>query len=210
VMHLGMSGRMVLACDDRRPPDKHDHLVFHFDHGMTLRFNDPRRFGMCDLVASADLLDHRLMRHLGMEPLDDGFTPAALAAKFKGKKNSVKDALMDQRIVVGVGNIYACESLYLAGISPKRKAGTCRKDQLAKLVPAVRKVLRAAIQAGGSSLRDYVQADGELGYFQHHFAVYGRTGEKCPSCDCNRTKTGGIRRIVQGGRSTFYCKSRQL
>lgn len=209
LLHLGMSGRMVLSHNDKNPPAKHDHLVFHFDNGVTLRFNDPRRFGLCDLIKTGDLLAHKLIRHLGIEPLGDDLTAPVLAGKFKGKKTSVKDALMDQRIVVGVGNIYACEALFYAGINPKRKAGACNKEQIAKLVPAIRKVLNASIKAGGSSLRDYVQSDGELGYFQHHFAVYGRTGKACLACDCNVKKTGGIKRIAQGGRSTFYCPARQ-
>jgi formamidopyrimidine-DNA glycosylase len=209
LMHLGMSGRLVLSHDDNKPPSKHDHLVFHFDNGVTLRFNDPRRFGMCDLVAANDLPKYKLLRHLGIEPLGPELTAKWLTAKFKGKKTSIKGALMDQRIVVGVGNIYACEALFHAGINPKRKAGACTPAQIAKLVPAIRKVLRAAIKAGGSSLRDYVQTDGNLGYFQHHFAVYGRMGKPCPGCRCDVKKTGGIKRIAQGGRSTFYCPTRQ-
>jgi formamidopyrimidine-DNA glycosylase len=210
LIHLGMSGRMVLSHDDKKLPAKHDHLVFHFDNGVTLRFNDPRRFGMCDLVADKDLPRHKLLRALGLEPLSPALTAKTLAAKFKGKKTSVKDALLDQRLIAGIGNIYACEALFYAGISPKRKAGACRKEQITRLVPAIRKVLKAAIAAGGSSLRDYVQADGELGYFQHHFAVYGRAGKPCPGCRCDAKKTGGIKRFAQGGRSSFYCPVKQV
>lgn len=210
LLHLGMSGRMVLSKNDRKPPGKHDHLVFHFDNGVTLRFNDPRRFGMCDLMEAGDMPAHRLLRHLGIEPLEKELTPAALAAEFKGKKASIKVALMDQRIVVGIGNIYACEALFHAGINPKRKAGACSREQLERLVPAIRNVLAAAIKAGGSSLRDYVQSDGELGYFQHHFAVYDREGKRCPGCRCKVEKTGGVKRITQGGRSTFYCATKQV
>jgi formamidopyrimidine-DNA glycosylase len=223
LMHLGMSGRMVIRHDDRNPPSKHDHLVFHFDNGVTLRFNDPRRFGMCDLVANDDLPEHKLLRHVGIEPLGDELTPAFLTAKFKGKAASAKDALMDQRIIAGLGNIYVCEALFHAGIGPKKKAGAITKAQLAKLVPAIRKVLNAAIAAGGSSLRDYVQASGELGYFQNHFAVYGREGEACPGCTCDASSAkarqkgaakkspikGGIKRMTQAGRSTFYCPIKQ-
>jgi formamidopyrimidine-DNA glycosylase len=208
VIHLGMSGRMVVSGKAGKP-DAHDHLVFHFDNGLHVTFNDPRRFGLCDLVVTEDLPKHKLFRHLGIEPLGKALTPAFLAAKFKGKKTSMKTALLDQRLVVGVGNIYASEALFYAKISPNRRAGSCTKEQIARLVPAIRKVLNAAIKAGGSSLRDYVQADGELGYFQNHFAVYDREGKKCPGCTCDAKKTGGIQRIQQGGRSTFYCPAKQ-
>lgn len=209
LMHLGMSGRMLIS-PQPVPAEKHDHLVFHFDDGSCVRFNDPRRFGGCDLVMGDDLPQHKWMKHLGVEPLEKDFTPEWLRQKFKGKVTSVKTALMDQRLVVGIGNIYAAEALFYAGISPRRKAGRCSSEQLQKLVPAIQKVLRAAIAAGGSSLRDYRQASGELGYFQHQFAVYGREGEACPGCTCDIKKTGGILRITQGGRSTFYCKTRQV
>jgi formamidopyrimidine-DNA glycosylase len=208
LLHLGMSGRMVIMHKAKKP-EKHDHLIFEFDNGTYLHFNDPRRFGLCDLIPTTDLATHKLLRHLGIEPLGPDLTPAHLAEKFKGKKTSVKVALMDQRLVVGVGNIYASEALFYAGISPKRRAGSCSREQIAKLVPAIKKVLRAAIKAGGSSLRDYVQADGELGYFQHQFAVYDRAGEACRSCKCDVKKTGGIERIAQAGRSSFYCARRQ-
>lgn len=209
LMHLGMSGRMVISHGDKRPPFKHDHLVFHFTNGATLRFNDPRRFGMCDLVPTKDVPKHKLLRHLGIEPLGKDLTPSTLAAKFKGKKTSVKDALMDQRLIAGIGNIYACEALFYAGINPKRKAGACRREQIAKLAPAIRKVLEAAINSGGSTLRNYAQSNGDLGGFQHHFAVYDREGKRCPGCSCDTAKTGGIQRIAQGGRSTFYCPIKQ-
>jgi formamidopyrimidine-DNA glycosylase len=207
LLHLGMSGRMVITHKPEKP-GKHDHLVLHFDK-VHVTFNDPRRFGVCDLVPTKDLPDYKLLRHLGVEPLEKELTPAFLAATLKGKKTSVKAALLDQRLVVGVGNIYACEALFHAGINPKKRAGACSKDQIARLVPAIRKVLNASIKAGGSSLRDYVQADGELGYFQHHFAVYDREGKKCPNCTCDIEKTGGIQRIPQGGRSSFYCPVKQ-
>ena len=209
LLHLGMSGRMVVGPKPAKP-GKHDHLVFHVEGGVSVTFNDPRRFGACDLTNEKDLPHHKWLKHLGVEPLAKDFTPVFLKEKFKGKTANVKTALMDQRLVVGIGNIYASESLFHAGISPKRKAGSVTAAQLEKLVPSVRKVLNAAIAAGGSSLRDYRRADGELGYFQHSFAVYGRPGEACPGCDCDRAKTGGIRRIAQAGRSTFYCKTRQL
>jgi formamidopyrimidine-DNA glycosylase len=208
LLHLGMSGRLLIT-PKAAPAEKHDHLVFHFDDRTCVRFNDPRRFGGCDLVKAADLPQHKWFKHLGIEPFDKKFTAAWLWEKFRGKTAPVKNAIMDQRLVTGIGNIYAAEALFHAGISPKRKAGSCTAAQLARLVPAIRKVLRAAIAAGGSSLRDYRQTDGELGYFQHKLAVYGREGEACPGCTCDIRKTGGIQRIAQGGRSTFYCKTRQ-
>ncbi|MFY9288331.1 MAG: bifunctional DNA-formamidopyrimidine glycosylase/DNA-(apurinic or apyrimidinic site) lyase [Alphaproteobacteria bacterium] len=209
LLHLGMSGRMTIS-KTKSKPGKHDHLVFHFNNGLHVSFNDPRRFGMCDLVPTDKLDQHKLVKHLGVEPLCDDLTTDYLAAKFKGKKTSIKIAIMDQRLVVGVGNIYASEALFHAGINPKRLAGKVKRDEIAKLVPAIRKVLKAAIKAGGSSLRDYVQSDGELGYFQHQFSVYGKTSEKCRDCNCNTAKTGGIKQITQGGRSSFYCPIKQL
>jgi formamidopyrimidine-DNA glycosylase len=210
LLHLGMSGRLLLAPNDKKPPARHDHLVFHFTNGITLRFNDPRRFGLCDLIATKDLPRHKLLRALGIEPLGPRLTPGFVAAAFAGKKTSIKDALMDQRLIAGLGNIYVSEALFYAGINPKKKAGRVAKAQFVRLAPAIRKVLRAAIEAGGSSLRDYRRADGELGYFQHHFAVYDRMGKRCPGCSCDIAETGGIRRIAQGGRSTFYCPIKQV
>ncbi len=208
LLHLGMSGRVIVS-HEKTTSGKHDHLIFHFDDGAIVTFNDPRRFGLCDLIRDTDVSQHRLLRHLGLEPLEKDFTPEALAELLKGKKTSIKIALMDQRLVVGIGNIYASEALFRAGISPKRQAGKCRAQDIAVLVPAIRKVLNDAIRAGGSSLRDYRQADGELGYFQHHFAVYGRAGQPCPGCTCDTPRTGGIKQITQGGRSTYYCPVRQ-
>jgi formamidopyrimidine-DNA glycosylase len=209
LLHLGMSGRLLITPEAVKA-EKHDHLVFHFDDGTCVRFNDPRRFGCCDLVRAEDLPRHQWLKHLGIEPLGKELTQAWLRDKFEGKTVNIKTALMDQRLVVGIGNIYASEALFYAGISPKRQAGACNAKQLAKLVPAIQKVLKAAIAAGGSSLRDYRQTNGELGYFQHSFAVYGREGEACPGCACDRAKTGGVQRITQGGRSTYYCATKQV
>ncbi len=208
LLHLGMSGRMVIthAAAERQ---KHDHLVFAFDNGMYVSFNDPRRFGLCDITKTADLNSHKFLGHLGIEPLEKDLTPKSLAKAFLGKKTSIKVALLDQRIVVGIGNIYACEALFYAGISPLRLANSCKPAEIAKLVPAIRKVLDASIKAGGSSLRDYVQADGGLGFFQNDFAVYDREGQPCPGCTCNPSKTGGVLRVAQGGRSSFYCPRKQ-
>lgn len=205
LVHLGMSGRLVLHNGSPRAPGRHDHVIFHTDDGGHLTFNDPRRFGLITLAAADELERHPLLAGLGPEPLDEGFTGTALAARLAGKRTPIKAALMDQRVVAGLGNIYACESLFHAGLSPRRMASTVRRRRAARLVAAVREVLRAAIEAGGSSLRDYVQASGQRGYFQHRFSVYNRAGEPCPGCDCG----GAIRRIVQAGRSTFYCPRRQ-
>ncbi len=209
LLHLGMSGRMAISPEAVKA-EKHDHLVFHFDDGTCVRFNDPRRFGGCDLVKVADLSEHKWLQHLGVEPLSKDFTASWLREKLKGKTATIKIAIMDQRLVVGVGNIYVAEALFHAGISPKRQAGKCTVEQVTQLVPAIQKVLKAAIAAGGSSLRDYRQTDGQLGYFQNSHAVYGREGKACPNCTCDLAKTGGIQRITQGGRSTFYCKTKQV
>ena len=206
IVHLGMSGRLIIAAPGEAPPRaKHDHAVFRFEDGTELRFNDARRFGLLDFAMETQLSEHPRFRDLGPEPLGNSFNGPALARLLKGKKTSIKAALLDQRVVAGLGNIYACEALYGASLSPRRSAGTVQGDRAERLAAAIRDVLTRAIAAGGSSLRDYVQASGELGYFQHHWAVYGKEGEPCPVCDCRI----GIRRIVQGGRSTFYCAKRQ-
>jgi len=204
--HLGMSGRMVLAANGNDADRKHDHVVVTFEDGTVLRFNDARRFGLLDFVENeAALAAHPRLVHLGPEPLGNAFSGPVLAAALAGKATPIKAALLDQRVVAGLGNIYVCESLYWAGVSPRRLAGTVAGERAEKLAHAIREVLERAIAAGGSSLRDYVQASGELGYFQHHWAVYGKEGEPCPGCDCGKA----IRRIVQSGRSTFYCAKRQ-
>jgi formamidopyrimidine-DNA glycosylase len=202
--HLGMSGRMVIGAE--RPPDRHDHVVLSFDDGAVLRFNDARRFGLIDYFADVGALErHPRIAPLGPEPLGNGFNGPVLAALLAGKATPIKAALLDQHVVAGLGNIDVCESLYQAGLSPRRLARTVAEARAERLAAAIRDVLERAIAAGGSSLRDYVQASGELGYFQHHWAVYGKAGEPCPGCDCG----AGIRRIVQSGRSTFYCAKRQ-
>lgn len=210
IVHLGMSGRMVIKSrEDAYIPEKHDHLLMKMQDGTQVVFNDARRFGLVDLVASDALDQHRLFQHLGPEPLEKAFSADYLAQKLKDKKVAIKLAIMDQTVVVGVGNIYASEALFRAGINPKRRAKTLKKPEIAKLIESIRKVLQDAIKAGGSSLRDYVQADGELGYFQHHWAVYDKQGLKCPGCTCDIKKTGGIKKFTQGARSTFYCPQKQ-
>jgi formamidopyrimidine-DNA glycosylase len=214
VIHLGMSGRMAVYAEggikklgqyvyDTVPPEagsgKHDHVVFETDAPARIVFTDHRRFGLMTLLPTETLDEDKLFEGLGIEPLSNGFHADYLASALKGKKTPIKSALLDQRVIAGIGNIYACEALFRSHISPKRLAGKLNKDQIALLAEAIKKVLRDAIAAGGSSLRDYKQADGNLGNFQHHFQVYDREGEPCPQGD------GVVKRIVQAGRSTFYC-----
>ncbi|MEX0808486.1 MAG: bifunctional DNA-formamidopyrimidine glycosylase/DNA-(apurinic or apyrimidinic site) lyase [Dongiaceae bacterium] len=204
--HLGMSGRMLIGSGKPPAPEAHDHVLVETDDGGWLRFNDARRFGMMDLWPAADLATHRLMRGLGPEPLDPEFDGPALAKRLKGKATSIKAALLDQRVVAGLGNIYVSEALHHAGLSPRRIARTVQGGRADRLAVAIRKTLEAAIEAGGSSLRDYVQTSGELGYFQHRWVVYEREGKSCRHCG---RSCPGIKRIVQAGRSTYYCPRHQ-
>ncbi len=207
--HLGMSGRVRLSCPGEPVPAvAHEHAVFETASGFRAGFVDPRRFGSLDLVATAAEAAHPRLRDLGPEPLEDGFTPAALAAALSGRRTSLKAALMDQRTVAGLGNIYVCESLFRAGLSPRRPALTVGARRAGRLVNAIKATLAEAIAAGGSSLRDFRQANGELGYFQHAWKVYGRAGAPCERCS-GVPGCGGIRVIVQHGRSTFYCPRTQ-
>lgn len=182
-------------------PGPHDHVVFDIEGGVRVTFNDARRFGAMDLWPSADIAGHRLLRAIGPEPLGNGFSADTLARAFKSKAAPVKAALLDQGIVAGLGNIYVSEALARSGIHPARAAGTIPLDRLERLVPAIRQVLEEAIEAGGSSLRDHRQANGELGYFQHAFRVYDQAGQPCRTEGC----AGTIERIVQSGRSSYYC-----
>lgn len=210
VIHLGMSGRMTVGQLGSLPPlDPHDHVVIVTEDGDEIRFRDPRRFGLMTLVPQQGLAEHPLFKALGPEPLAPEFDGRWLAAALKGRRTSIKAALLDQRLVAGLGNIYVCEALFRAGISPRRMAGRIQGARAAGLAAAVVAVLKDAIAAGGSSLRDHRQPSGDLGYFQHRFAVYDREGKPCPGCTCDVKLTGGIRRIAQGGRSTFYCPRRQ-
>jgi len=204
LLHLGMSGR-ITAGSVALPADPHDHVVLTLDDGTVIRFNDARRFGLIDYVRRGEEAQHPLLAGLGPEPLEPGFDGAYLGAALAGKLSPIKAALLDQRIVAGLGNIYVCEALFRAGLSPRRLAASIGHGRAKRLAAAIRSVLTEAISAGGSSFRDYVQADGALGYFQHHWAVYGREGCPCPGCDCGK----GVRRIVQSGRSTFFCAKRQ-
>ena len=208
LMHLGMSGRILISGDplgqfvhDHPAPEKHDHVVFHMQNGARIIFNDPRRFGAMDLFETATAEAHPLLSAIGPEPLGNAFHEDHLIAALRGRMTPIKSALLDQKIVAGLGNIYVCEALFRAGIHPVRKAGKIGRTRVASLVPVIRATLEDAIAAGGSSLRDYRRADGELGYFQHSFDVYGREGAPCRRDGCN----GKVRRIVQAGRSSFYC-----
>jgi len=204
LLHLGMSGRITTG-DATTPHARHDHVVLTLDDGTVVRFNDARRFGLVDYIKRGAEAAHPLLAGMGPEPLEPGFDGKYLAERLAGKMTPIKAALLDQKIVAGLGNIYVCEALFRAGVSPRRLAATCTGARADKLAAAIKSVLTEAIEAGGSSLRDYVQTDGELGYFQHHWAVYGREGEPCPGCTCKE----GVRRIVQSGRSTFYCAKKQ-
>jgi formamidopyrimidine-DNA glycosylase len=207
--HLGMSGRVRLtAPGETPPPAAHEHVVIETERGWRVGFVDPRRFGSLDLMDTDTEAAHPRLAELGPEPLDEAFTPALLSAALKGRRTSIKAALMDQGTVAGLGNIYVCEALFRAGISPRRSAHTVAGARAERLVPAIKETLREAIAAGGSSLRDYRQATGELGYFQHAWKVYGRAGEPCERCP-GRPACSGIKVEVQGGRSTFYCPRTQ-
>lgn len=233
MVHLGMSGRLLFSPDAPRPgsechesrqpaeagegagwqgnscglveagptPGKHDHVVVTTDHGVTIAYNDARRFGAMDLWPTGDLSAHPQLARLGPEPLGNEFHADALRGALAGRRASIKAALLDQRIVAGLGNIYVCEALHRAGIHPARQAGRISAERIEALVAEICATLREAIAAGGSTLRDYRHADGDLGYFQHEFRVYGREGAACLQAGC----TGTVQRLVQSGRSTFYC-----
>lgn len=218
IVHLGMSGRMSIGKGakqttlgeytyDTGADPAHDHVVLHLEGGATVTYNDPRRFGMMDLVATAEIDSHKLMRGLGPEPLGNHFDAAYLAGQAVGRRSDLKAFLLDQRVVAGLGNIYVAEALFRAGLKPSRAASCLAmksgrpSERALRLVPAIRDVLMEAIEAGGSTLRDHRQADGALGYFQHRFRVYGRDGEGCVNPGCS----GVVRRSVQAGRSTFHC-----
>lgn len=205
IIHLGMSGRLTLSDAAELPDGPHDHVVFRMQDGTVATYTDPRRFGLMTLTREADVDDHCLLASIGPDPLGNAFNGPFLATQLAGKRSPIKAALLDQKIVAGLGNIYVCEALYGARLSPRRSAHTVQGGRAERLATAIRQVLDRALEAGGSSLRDYVQASGELGYFQHQFSVYGREGESCPKCDCDHA----IKRIVQSGRSTFYCPRRQ-
>jgi len=220
VIHLGMSGRIAVFADGKEqklgtfvypasPPEaglgKHDHVVMRTDAPARIVFTDHRRFGLMTLIDTLKLDEHRLFDGLGVEPLSKAFDAAYLTRALKGKKTPIKSALLDQRVIAGLGNIYVCEALYRAHISPRRLAKSVSKEHVAALAREIKAVLQEAIVAGGSSLRDHRRTDGEMGYFQKTFFAYDREGEACRTKRCK----GRIKRIVQAGRSTFYCPSCQ-
>lgn len=207
IIHLGMSGRMLIEPAAKRSnvAALHEHVVFELEDGTRIRYFDPRRFGLMALGEQAALDTHPFFLDMGPEPLSESFNADSLHAALKNKRTPIKAALLDQHVVAGLGNIYVCEALYYAGISPRRLAMNVSRARAAKLVEAICTVLLEAIEAGGSTLKDYARADGELGYFQHRFAVYDRAGEPCPACDCSV----GVTHIVQSNRSTFYCAKHQ-
>ncbi len=199
IFHLGMSGRWRI---DPENIQKHDHFLLETESGRMAALNDPRRFGSLDIMPSDQVANYKAFVNMGPEPLSDDFTADQLKAALKGKTSLIKTALLDQRVVAGLGNIYVCEALYMSGILPTIKAGTISKVRLVKLVDAIKQVLAAAIKAGGSTLRDFAAPDGELGYFSSQWLVYGREGESCE-------KGHVIKRRIDGGRSTFYCSKCQ-
>lgn len=212
IIHLGMSGRLLVSGalsgnfhHDHPNPAKHDHVVLDMESGARVTFNDARRFGSMDLINTDRAETHPLLANIGPEPFGNGFSGPYLVDRLKSRNTPIKSALLDQSIVAGLGNIYVCEVLFRARISPTRKAGQIASARVAGLVPIIRDVLAEAIEAGGSSLRDYRQTDGELGYFQHAFKVYGREGAPCVTPGCAST----IARLVQSGRSSFHCPTCQ-
>ena len=212
IVHLGMSGRMLVSgqqigefYQEHPAPEKHDHVVFHMENETRVTFNDARRFGAMDLAPTAEVEMHKMLSSLGPEPLSNYLDDTYLAAALAGRNTPIKSALLDQRLIAGLGNIYVCEVLFRAKISPMRRAKDLSKSQVGSLVPIIRTVLEEAIEAGGSSLKDYRQTGGELGYFQHSFHVYDRESEPCKHAGCG----GTIARVSQSGRSSFYCPTCQ-
>lgn len=203
ILHLGMSGRVSIhaAGTDKPPREKHDHITFLTERDDLIVFNDPRRFGLIVFSDTDTIQDHALIKDIGPEPLGNSFDADYLWSRLKTRKSPIKTTLLDQKVVAGLGNIYVCEALWRAGIHPKRRADKLKRHEMEKLLPIIRDVLNDAIAAGGSTLKDYAQVSGELGYFQHNFRAYGREGEACLAQNCG----GTIERIVQSNRSTFFC-----
>jgi|TARA_R110001632_G_scaffold35187_1_gene88891 formamidopyrimidine-DNA glycosylase len=210
VMHLGMTGRFTVADDklgafhhETGTDPRHDHVVFQLESGARVTYNDPRRFGFMELWPAQQFQAYPRLMAMGPEPLSNGFSEAYLNTVLRGRKTPIKSALLDQSVIAGLGNIYVCEALWRAGVSPRRSAATVPGQRAARLVPAINDVIAEAIAAGGSSISDFASASGELGYFQHTFAVYDREGDSCRNC------TKPIQRIVQSGRSSFFCSACQ-
>lgn len=204
IWHFGMSGKIKITKEENPVLEKHDHVVIKTSCG-TIIYNDPRRFGVVTTFKSDEIKTNQLLCHLGPDPFDDKLTVDYLKNKFKGKRIPIKVALLDQTIVAGIGNIYASEALYLARILPTRTADNIKPKELENLIIAVRSVLTKAIAAGGSTLHDYRKPDGDIGYFQLQHAVYGKEKKKCPNCVSPDKDCEGIKKLIQGGRSTYYC-----
>ena len=201
ISHLGMSGSFRIYETAPPPLDKHDHVVFNLSNGYEIRYNDPRRFGFMDLTTEVEMVNHPMLAKIGPEPVYPGLSGSEMAVRLKGKAAPIKAVLLDQSVIAGIGNIYASEALFKAGISPKRKAKNVQGKRAERLATALHEVLMKAIEAGGSSLRDHRQTSGELGYFQYSFQVYGRAGKQCSVCG----PAVLISQITQSGRSTFFC-----
>ena len=212
IAHLGMTGSFTVYPPKKHKDislDRHDHVIITTDKNDKIIYRDPRRFGILDVVNTDDLLSYKVLAKLGVEPLGDDFNHHILKEKLSTRRIAIKVAIMDQSVVVGVGNIYASEALYLSSILPTIPSYLISDKKLKDLVFNIKKILNAAIKSGGSTLRDYRHVGGETGHFQFNFSVYDKAGKVCPDCTCSLKKTGGIQRIVQGGRSTFYCATRQ-
>ncbi|MBO6504273.1 MAG: bifunctional DNA-formamidopyrimidine glycosylase/DNA-(apurinic or apyrimidinic site) lyase [Kordiimonadaceae bacterium] len=203
ILHLGMSGRVSIHANgsEKPPREKHDHITFLTERDDLIVFNDPRRFGLIVFSDTDTIQDHALIKDIGPEPLGNSFDADYLWSRLKTRKSPIKTTLLDQKVVAGLGNIYVCEALWRSGIHPQRRADKVKRHEVEKLLPIIRDVLNDAIAAGGSTLKDYAQVSGELGYFQHNFRAYGREGEACLAQKCS----GTIERIVQSNRSTFFC-----
>lgn len=209
IWHMGMSGKVKISDNLPDVLEKHDHIVIRTTGGVIV-YNDPRRFGVFTYCKTAEISENPLLRQTGKDPFSENLTPQYLSGCLqKKKKTPIKQALLEQSIIAGIGNIYASEILYESAISPLRPSGTITLEECKCLIENTRKVLQKAIDAGGSTLRDYKKPDGSLGYFQNMHCVYNKTGQKCPMCTCDIKQTGGIKKITQAGRSTFYCESLQ-
>ncbi|MBR5154613.1 MAG: bifunctional DNA-formamidopyrimidine glycosylase/DNA-(apurinic or apyrimidinic site) lyase [Alphaproteobacteria bacterium] len=208
IWHFGMSGKVKILSENTSVYEKHDHVIFQTSKGVVI-FNDTRRFGLISYCKTNELMKHHLFSEIGIDPFDKNFDVQYLASKLKNKKTPIKISLLDQKIVSGIGNIYASEALYKAQISPLRETSSLTLDEIENLIKAIQFTLEKAIKAGGSTLRDYKKPDGSMGYFQNEHCVYNKTGQRCPNCVCDLNSTSGIVKITQGGRSTFYCSTLQ-
>ena len=208
IWHFGMSGKIKIESAADYLTEKHDHIIIKTDKASII-YNDPRRFGLVTVCPTSELKQHHCFKHIGLDPWDDKLTDKYLLHKFAERKATVKSALLNQEIICGIGNIYASEILYRAKILPQRPAESISESEAQKIIHFTRLILEASIKAGGSTIHDYKHPDGDIGYFQNSHCVYNKTGQRCPDCICDFAKTGGIRKITQSGRSTFYCPIQQ-